>query len=973
MDSIHSLLKRQLKRHIPDPDALPPTFLEAVNQAYRQFDADRAMLERSLELTSQELLQSNVEIRRAYDELQREAARTERQVAELRVLHAIAAASSEATDEHTFVGRAVAAITIFYRQNLGILLVDETSQALRPHPASWNRLQTIGLAAVPLGTGITGQVASSGMARLIADVTEEPGYLVGFSDTRSELCVPIKVGQRVIGVLNVESDQPAAFSADDERFLTTIADQMATAIEKLRLLKAEQEHVAALHDAKEELELRVAERTVELRRANEQLHHELAERRQIETELRTQKQLFENLVAFARAASERPILEDTLENVLAVAVGLTEAQGGSLFLLDEGGKVTHSALIHPTLSPAAQLDLAGRVMDQGLAGWVAQYRLPALLPETDGDPRWQALDEGSYTPHSALAVPILGGPILLGVLTLSQSDAGHFNEDHLRLMQAAADQMALAVRNAQIFEAVRRMADRQITLYDVLRAVGGQLNPQAVAWAAVDAIAHFVGWQHVGIALPTEDGQGWVSAAAKGFLISGVGMVLARGQGIIGRAFRTGDTQYVPNVQHDPDYYAGPTNITRSELAVPMRRGERIMGVLNVESDRPEDFNTEDLILAESLAGAVALALDNARLYSEIEASLADLSTLIAASRDGIIFVNLEGLVRVVNVAALHLMGLSDQPAGWINRPVWEAITTLRHSHPTTVKMILAELRQSRLDLEHSGEAEYQVSARILHLITVPVRAAESLLGRLFVLRDVTEERLLEKLRDDLTHTMVHDLRNPLAAISMSLQMLASRTGEALPAEQRRMLTHALNRTRQMTGLVNAILDVSQLESGQVPLRCQSFSLAALVTDTWVWQAALAAEKEISLEYHISDQLPLISADPDLLQRILENLVGNAIKFTPAGGCIHLSADLVADPPGPAVVHVIVSDSGPGIEADLQNRLFQKFVAGRQPGKGSGLGLAFCRLAVEAHGGRIWVENVPGGGAAFHFTLPAVV
>jgi signal transduction histidine kinase len=971
MDSIHSLLKRQLNRHTADPEKLPPSFIEAVDQAYRQFDADRAMLERSLELTSQELLQTNAEIRRAYEELRREAARTERQVAELRVLHAIAAASSEATNENSFVGRSVAAITSFYPQNLGVLLLDETMKALRPHPSSWNRLQTIGMTAIPLDMGITGQVASSGIARRIDDVTREAGYLVGFADTRSELCVPIKVGQRVIGVLNVESNKPAAFSADDERFLTTIAGQMATAIEKLRLFKAEQEHVAALREAKEELELRVAERTIALRQSNEQLQHELAERRQVEMELRTQKQLFENLVAFARAASERPILEDTLENVLMVAVTLTAAEGGSLFLLDDSGKVTHSALIHPTLSPSAQLDLAGQVMDQGLAGWVAQHHQPALLPETDGDPRWQALDEGAYTSHSALAVPILSGPVLLGVLTLSQSDAGHFNEEHLHLMRAAADQMALAVRNAQIFEAVRRMADRQITLYDVLRVVGGQLNPQAVVWAAVDAIAQFVGWQHVGIALLTEDEQGWVSAAAKGFLSSEVGIIFPFSEGIIGRAFRSGDTQYIPNVQADPDYLTSSGTVAQSELAVPIRRGERIMGVLNVESDRPEDFNTEDIILAESLAGAVALALDNARLYSEIEASLADLSTLIAASRDGIIFVNLEALVRVVNVAALRLMGLSHQPDGWINRPIGEAIFGLRQSNPATVKMIMEELRQSRQDLEHSHEAEYQVPPRILHLITMPVRSGETLLGRLFVLRDVTEERLLEKLRDDLTHTMVHDLRNPLTAISMSLQMMSSRMGETLPAEQRRMMSHALNRTRQMTGLVNSILDVSQLESGHVPLHRQSLSLAVVTSDTLQGQAALAAEKEIRLEYDIADQLPLVWADPDLLQRILENLVGNAIKFTPAGGCIRLVA-VPAEAANRPVVRMTVMDSGPGIDADLQNRLFQKFVTGRQPGKGSGLGLAFCRLAVEAHGGQIWVENEPGGGAAFHFTLPAV-
>jgi two-component system, NtrC family, sensor histidine kinase KinB len=938
----------------------------------------------------------------------------------------------------------------------------------------------------------------------------------------------------VIGVLNVESDQPAAFSPGDERFLITIAGQLATAIEKIRLLQAEYHHMEEMRQAKDQLALRVAERTLELSQANELLQRELAERKRAESrqaifanlaqslnaitsarqaaevivtaadqlmgwdacavnlcvpgqdrlyhvlaidtideqrvvvpagnssdapsptarrvmtegpqlilrqdaqsssafvnfgdksrpsaslmfvpirngpqvagiltiqsytpnaytpedlatlqaladhassalnriqatdELRAQKQLFENLVAFARAAIERPVLEDTLDNVLAVAVALTTAEGGSLFLLNEDGKVTHTAWVHPPLSPTNHRHLVARIMDKGLAGWVVASRLPALLVQTEGDERWQAVVEGSYKAHSALAVPIIGGPALLGVLTLSHSQPAHFNEEHLRLMQAAADQMALAVRNAQIFEAVRRMADRQVTLYDVLRVVGGQLNPQAVASAAVDAISQFAGWPNVGIALPTEDGKNWRAAAANGLLADTVDLVVPIHTGIIGRAFLQDETQYVPNAQADKDYLPGPTlDNTHSELAVPLRRGGRIMGVLNLESEQPDDFNTEDILLAESLAGAVALALDNARLYSEIRASLADLSTLIEASRDGIIFINLEGVVRVVNAAALRLLGLPEQPAGWINRPIVEAASSLRHSHPAVFQMILAELYHYRLDPDHSGEAEYQISSRILHLLNITVRSGYTALGRLLVLRDVTEERMLEKLREDLTHTMVHDLRNPLTAISMSLQMLVSRTAGSLSPDQQRTLNNALNRTHQLAGLVNAILDLSQLESGHLPLRCESLSLAELAADTLYWQAPLAAEKGIFLEQGITEELPHVSADPALVRRVLENLIGNAIKFTPDGGRISLAATGAEK----GTLRVTVADSGPGIPADLQARLFQKFVTGRQPGKGSGLGLAFCRLAVEAHGGRIWLENQPAGGAAFHFTLPLV-
>jgi signal transduction histidine kinase len=114
--------------------------------------------------------------------------------------------------------------------------------------------------------------------------------------------------------------------------------------------------------------------------------------------------------------------------------------------------------------------------------------------------------------------------------------------------------------------------------------------------------------------------------------------------------------------------------------------------------------------------------------------------------------------------------------------------------------------------------------------------------------------------------------------------------------------------------------------------------------------------------------LPPVIVDAELIGRVLQNLIGNAIKFTPPGGSIRVSAQ--ADAADTRHLVVSVSDSGPGLPAEVQARLFQKFVRGTGPGRGSGLGLAFCRLAVEAHGGRIWADSTPDQGSSFHFTLP---
>ncbi|MCI0398197.1 MAG: ATP-binding protein [Chloroflexi bacterium] len=367
-------------------------------------------------------------------------------------------------------------------------------------------------------------------------------------------------------------------------------------------------------------------------------------------------------------------------------------------------------------------------------------------------------------------------------------------------------------------------------------------------------------------------------------------------------------------------------------------------------------------------------------LVIEVSDSLAELSTLIEASQDGIIFINLAGQMRVINAAALSLLGLPGKPGDWVDRPSAQTLIALRRHAPGATRAILHEIRRRRDGNTSSFEGEYRLPPRVVRWSYSPVLSANTLIGWLFVLRDVTKERMLEKMRDDLTYTMVHDLRNPLAAILLNLQLLTAKEGQSLSGKQRKTLVDVLGRTRQMANLVNAILEVSQLESGQLPLNQAPASLADLVSETLDLEAPLARQKNLVLKQTLPAWLPPIYVDLAMMQRILQNLVGNAIKFTPAGGVIELGARL--DKLSPAspdslnsqpMLRVFVRDSGPGVPAELQGRLFQKFVAAQQESRGNGLGLAFCRLAVEAHGGRIWVESEPGRGATFHFTVPLAI
>jgi PAS domain S-box-containing protein len=871
---------------------------------------------------------------------------------------------------------------------------------------------------------------------------------------------------------------------------------------------------------------------------------DITARKQAEADLRAQEQLLENLVAVARATNERPMLLDTLQNALDIAMALTGAPDGELIMLDGSGRVTHSILPAGPATPEERENYIARVMERGLPGWVARHRQAALVPDTLSDERWLMMPDARRQFRSALCMPIENESALSGILTLVHPCVAHFTPQHLHLIQAAADEIALAVRNAEIFEGQRRRAEREFTLYEVLRAVSRLQDPSKVAQKAIDAIVQFAGWPQAAIIVPNEESTHWVVSAASGYLASAAGTTRPIEQGVVGRALRTGQTQNVSDVSADPDYIAGHPR-TRSELIVLLQRGQATCGALSLDSDRVAGFDSDDVVLAESLAEAIALALENARLYAQMQQHAADMATLYAitritsrslaleevieqslssaisllgfsgglialaasddldhepnvlqlvaarglpadlvehfrhmgmqgtltayvhhhrkslviqdcqrevppevgpaadlmigqgyrafagipllhqgqslgaislvareprsssafdqallgaigqqiagavtnaqwfqaalvgrsrlqalinSSRDGIILVGTDGRILIMNAPALKLLRLPGQPQEWQERSLRDALILLRIFAPMALRAAMAEVRRVRRGNAPLGEGEVQVPPHTVRWVSLPVMTGTRPQGQLIVLYDVTDERSVERLREDMTHTMVHDLRNPLGSIYSALEMVTEGTLGDVPPDQLEVLQVAQQSAQRMLELVNAILDVSRLESGRMPLEQRAFSLTDLVSKSLKAQTALADNKNIRLESSALSELPQAWADADIIARVLQNLIGNAIKFTPAGGIVSVTSRCEEQARCTKLL-VQVSDTGPGIPPEIQSRLFQKFVSGRQEERGSGLGLAFCKLALEAHGERIWVESTPGQGAAFSFSL----
>jgi len=230
------------------------------------------------------------------------------------------------------------------------------------------------------------------------------------------------------------------------------------------------------------------------------------------------------------------------------------------------------------------------------------------------------------------------------------------------------------------------------------------------------------------------------------------------------------------------------------------------------------------------------------------------------------------------------------------------------------------------------------------------------------------ELRKAETLRDSLVHMIVHDLRSPLTGIYAYLELIEESAAGALPAKLRGYIDDALKSARQMIGIVSDILDTSKLQAGQLKLVLEDCELDGAVEESIAGLAALLKTRKI--RFVRRERPAVVRADRGLVLRVIQNLLANALKFTPDGGLISVS---ITDAAGGT--RVSLSDNGPGIAPEYREEIFKKFAqvelpAGRQK-YSTGLGLAFCKLAVEAHGGRIGVESEAGKGSTFWFELPA--
>ena len=420
-------------------------------------------------------------------------------------------------------------------------------------------------------------------------------------------------------------------------------------------------------------------------------------------------------------------------------------------------------------------------------------------------------------------------------------------------------------------------------------------------------------------------------------------------------------------------------------LGLPLTRTNQITGVMVLQRrGNRQPFSRWSREVLQTVAAQASAAIENARLHSEtvrlynltdeaLARRVEQLQALLRTVQEGVLMLAVNGRILLINpVAAKLLPNVTDSLKT-------ASVLTLGYDWPTFQKR-LAALRQGHNP--PSGRVIYQLigengrSTRHIERTEAAVRSDDSqLMGWLIVLRDVTEEQALAERRTDLIRMIVHDLRNPLTTFLSTLSVLEGEIdGLAAAAE---LVQEARRGCYDMLDMVDSLMDINRMEAGHSMVDAEAMRLPPLVTKIVERLQPLAQARQVSLTCQTAPDLPAVWADADIVRRIVINLLDNGLKFTPPGGSVtvRLTADsdgIEGYEPG---IRCTVTDTGPGIPQAYQDRIFDRYLHTNPGGaqvQGTGLGLTFCKLAVEGHNGRIWAENGENGGSRFSFTLPGI-
>lgn len=615
----------------------------------------------------------------------------------------------------------------------------------------------------------------------------------------------------------------------------------------------------------------------------------------------------------------------------------------------------HTAYPIPTKKPEIFVSTfkpdAASLIAKLLAGNVVRYQ---EKPSIDG---LSSLFEGIDSGHLAF-IPIRSGDKLIAVVILYQAVGEVFRGNIDGKINAILPQLSLVLEVAFHQEEKNQHIKTIEQEADILSRIDAELNDTIelnhVFTMMKDWALRFSNADAAALALYDASTDVLRIMSDYGFKIGTIKIneELPRDQGgITLRVARTGKAEVVPDVTVDADYYAMADNM-RTQMSVPIKREDNVIGVLTLLSRKINGFTDEHLEFVKRLSGRAGVAIDNARLFTETKREREKLSNIVRNIGDNVILVGLDHRIEMINASAIQAFHLSTDE-NYIGKNLVEVL-----SH-----------RQLQIAYQDAVENNDTVSTEVelpngrIYYATIEYHAG---IGRIIVMQDIMHFKETDRLKTELVATVSHDLKQPLSVMRgyMDLLIMVNQFDEK-SLKYVDNLNFAFGNMQQ---LIDDLLDVAHIEAG-ITLDLEDVSIADVLDRAVRSNQHQANVKDIELNLDMPTGVPLISGDPKRLEQIFNNLISNGVKYTPNNGEVKVYIELKQN-----LVRIFIEDNGLGIGSEDQSQIFERFYRVRRPEtdniEGTGLGLAIVKSLVEAHEGKIELKSALGEGSTFRVTLP---